>query len=52
MDEPARASSRAPAGGVTVSVCGSDEASTPGTYIGETCAGTARNVPAEITFTR
>ena len=40
------------AGTVTVTVCGSDEALTSGTYIGATCAGTARNSPDEIAFTR
>src|SRR5690606_7142950 len=36
----------------TTRVNGSDEAKMPGTYIGETCAGTARNVPADTTLTR
>ena len=43
---------RASAGTVTVTVCGSDEALTSGTYIGAICAGTARNSPDEIAFTR
>ena len=54
---PARTSSRARlrrgyAGTAIVNACGSDEACTPGTYIGEICAGTARNWPGAITLTR
>ena len=39
-------------GVVIVNVCGSDDGCTPGTYIGDTCAGIARNCPGAITFTR
>ena len=41
-----------PAGAAIVTVSGSDDANTPGTYIGDTCAGAARNVPADVTLTK
>ena len=48
----AKATEGKPEGTVIVKACGSDDACTPGTYIGEICAGIARNWPGAITFTR
>ena len=39
-------------GDVTVTVMAVVEAETPGTYIGVTCAGIARNVPGVTIFSR